>query len=125
MVVARTILPMAGVIVTAASAHAATIDLSQPYGEGRGCAYRIDQAYSEEPMVLLTSSEIATAVSLCSFTVSETMKDGSLKLDASCAEEGEEGTSPASFTVKNGKQPGTLVILNDQDQVFAEVQLCK
>jgi hypothetical protein len=125
MVLMRTILSIAAILAWAPIAHAAKIDLSQPYGEGRGCAFRIDQAYSEEPMVLLTSSEIATAMSLCSFTVSETMKDGSLKLDASCAEEGEEGTSPASFTVKQGAKPDTLTILDDSGQVFAEVQLCK
>lgn len=103
---------------------AQAIDLSQPYGDMRGCAFRLDMEYSEEFMLLLTATEMTSTVSLCTFTKTETNEDGSLKLSASCAEEGEAGETPATFTVKQGETNDTLVILNEDDTVFGEVALC-
>lgn len=122
------VLLAAAAIVSVAAASpvlAAPIDLSKPYGDKRGCDYRLDTQYSEEFMLLLTATEMTSTVSLCSFTKTEINTDGSLRLSASCAEEGEAGETPAMFTVRRGTEPETLIIFNEDDTVFGEVSLCK
>ncbi|WP_245435806.1 hypothetical protein [Mesorhizobium tamadayense] len=77
-------------------------------------------------MLLLTSEAFVTVASACTFTDKKPQADGSLLVKAQCEAEGEEGQSPAQFTIKrSAKSPKKLVIADEDGTVYGEVARCR
>jgi len=113
-------------VAGAAEAAAAAIDLSKPHGNKSGCLNKDGQQVYAEDMLLLTRTELVTAVSACAITDKVANKDGSLTLKTECEMEGEEGRTPATFTVAPGKKnPKRLTISDETGFVISEVALCQ
>ena len=122
----RTVLAAALSLLVASSALAASVDLSRPHGNKSGCINKDGQEVYAEDMLLLTGESLVTITSACTFTAREPQADGSLTVGADCESEGEEGTSPATFVIKQSpKNPKILVISDDTGFTMGEVSLCK
>ncbi|MBZ9748760.1 hypothetical protein LB516_26350 [Mesorhizobium sp. CO1-1-7] len=114
------------VVLAAGSASAAGIDLSKPYGNKSGCINKNGQKVYAEDMLLLTDTDFITATSACAFTGKHGEADGSLTVKAECEAEGEEGKSPATFTIKHSaKNAKKLVIADEDGSVMGEVARCR
>nr|WP_192243555.1 hypothetical protein [Mesorhizobium silamurunense] len=113
-------------LLAAGQAFAAGIDLSKPYGNKSGCINKNGQEVYAEDMLLLTSEAFVTVASACTFTDKKPQADGSLLVTAQCEAEGEEGQTPAHFTIKrSAKSPKKLVIAGEDGTVMGEVSRCK
>ncbi|WP_181176386.1 hypothetical protein [Mesorhizobium sp. B2-3-5] len=113
-------------VLLAGSASAACIDLSKPYGNKSGCINKNGQEVYAEDMLLLTSEAFVTVASACTLTEKKAQADGSLTVKADCEAEGEEGKSPATFTIKHSaKNAGKLVIADEEGTVYGEVTRCR
>ncbi|UVK46144.1 hypothetical protein BPNPMPFG_001756 [Mesorhizobium sp. AR07] len=113
-------------VLVAGPASAAGIDLSRPYGNKSGCINKNGQEVYAEDMLLLTDKDLVTAASACTFTDKQAKPDGSLTIKAQCETEGEEGKSPAEFTVKpNPKNAKKLMIADADGNVMGEVSRCR
>ncbi|TIS55395.1 MAG: hypothetical protein E5W82_20905 [Mesorhizobium sp.] len=116
----------AAVASVAGQASAAAIDLSKPYGNKSGCINKNGQQVYAEDMLLLTGTEFITVASACTFTEKQVQADGSLVVKAQCQAEGEEGESPAQFTIKrSAKNARRLVIADEDGTVYGEVSRCR
>lgn len=105
---------------------AAGIDLAKPYGNKSGCINKNGQEVYAEDMLLLTNTDFVTATSACTFTGKHNEADGSLTVKAECEAEGEEGKSPATFTIKHSiKNAKKLVIADEDGTVYGEVSRCR
>ena len=113
-------------LFAAGQASAATIDLSKPYGNKSGCINKNGQEVYAEDMLLLTDEAFVTVASACTFTEKKAQADGSLVVKAQCQAEGEEGESPAEFTIKrSAKNAKKLVIADEDGTVYGEVSRCR
>ncbi|RUW66404.1 MAG: hypothetical protein EOS58_20685 [Mesorhizobium sp.] len=113
-------------MLVAGQASAAAIDLSKPYGNKSGCINKNGQEIYAEDMLLLTDEAFVTVASACTFTEKKAQADGSLLVKAQCQAEGEEGESPAQFTIKrSAKNAKKLVIADEDGNVMGEVSRCK
>ena len=113
-------------VLAAGSASAAAIDLSKPYGNKSGCINKNGQEVYAEDMLLLTNEAFVTVASACTFTEKKAQADGSLMVKAQCEAEGEEGQSPAQFTIKrSAKNAKKLVIADEDGTVYGEVSRCR
>ena len=116
----------AAVLLAAGQAVAAAIDLSKPYGNKSGCINKNGQEVYAEDMLLLTNEAFVTVASACTFTEKKAQADGSLVVKAQCQAEGEEGESPAQFTIKrSAKNAKKLVIADVDGNVMGEVSRCR
>ncbi|WP_187331268.1 MULTISPECIES: hypothetical protein [unclassified Mesorhizobium] len=116
----------AAALLVAGQASAAAIDLSKPYGNKSGCINKNGQEIYAEDMLLLTDEAFVTVASACTFTEKKAQADGSLLVKAQCQAEGEEGESPAQFTIKrSAKNAKRLVIADEDGNVMGEVSRCK
>jgi hypothetical protein len=116
----------AAVLLAAGQAAAAAIDLSKPYGNKSGCINKNGQQVYAEDMLLLTDEAFITVASACTFTEKKAQADGSLTVKAQCEAEGEEGQSPAQFTIKrSAKNAKKLVIADEDGTVYGEVSRCR
>ncbi|MEO5755913.1 MAG: hypothetical protein ABIQ51_03550 [Mesorhizobium sp.] len=114
------------VVLAAGHASAAGIDLAKPYGDKYGCINRNGQEVAADQMLLLTDKELITAASACTFTETKAQADGSLVIKAQCEAEGEDGQSPAQFTIKRAKKnPKKLVVTDEDGNKMGEVSLCR
>ncbi|WP_292233077.1 hypothetical protein [Mesorhizobium sp.] len=116
----------AAMLLAAGQAFAAGIDLSKPWGNKSGCINKNGQEVYAEDMLLLTSEAFVTVASACTFTDRKPQADGSLLVTAQCEAEGEEGQTPAHFTIKrSAKSPKKLVIADEDGHVMGEVSRCR
>lgn len=116
----------AAVLLAAGQAVAAAIDLSKPCGNKSGCINKNGQQVYAEDMLLLTDEAFITVASACTFTEKKAQADGSLVVKAQCEAEGEEGQSPAQFTIKrSAKNAKKLVIADEDGTVYGEVSRCR
>ncbi|MBN9222832.1 MAG: hypothetical protein J0I79_33285 [Mesorhizobium sp.] len=117
-----------GAVLALAAGHAsaAAIDLSKPYGDKYGCINKNGQEVAADQMLLLTDKELITAASACTFTETKAQADGSLVIKAECEAEGEDGKSPATFTIKrSAKNAKKLSVVDEDGNVMGEVSRCK
>jgi hypothetical protein len=113
-------------MLAASQVSAAGIDLSKPYGNKSGCINKNGQQVYAEDMLLLTGEEFITITSACTFTDKQVQADGSLTMKAECEAEGEEGKSPATFTVKRSATNAKKLVIGDEDgTVYGEVSRCR
>ncbi|WP_027051050.1 hypothetical protein [Mesorhizobium erdmanii] len=113
-------------VLTAGQVSAAAIDLSKPYGDKYGCINKNGQEVAADQMLLLTDKELITAASACTFTETKAQADGSLTVKAECEAEGEDGKSPATFTIKrSAKNAKKLSVADEDGDVMGEVSRCK
>ncbi|OBQ74623.1 hypothetical protein [Mesorhizobium erdmanii] len=113
-------------VLTAGQVSAAAIDLSKPYGDKYGCINKNGQEVAADQMLLLTDKELITAASACTFTETKAQADGSLTVKAECEAEGEDGKSPATFTIKrSAKNAKKLSVVDEDGNVMGEVSRCK
>ncbi|TIT37262.1 MAG: hypothetical protein E5W65_05975 [Mesorhizobium sp.] len=116
----------AAALLPAGHASAAGIDLSKPYGDKYGCINKNGQEVAADQMLLLTDKELITAASACTFTETKAQADGSLTIKAECEAEGEDGKSPATFTIKHSaKNAKKLSVVDEDGNVMGEVSRCK
>ncbi|UCI09827.1 hypothetical protein [Mesorhizobium sp. B1-1-8] len=116
----------AAALLAAGQALAAGIDLSKPYGNKSGCINKNGQQVYAEDMLLLTSEAFVTVASACTFTDKKEQADGSLTVNAECEAEGEDGKSPATFTVKHSARNAKKLVIADEDgTVYGEVSRCR
>ncbi|TIT45870.1 MAG: hypothetical protein E5W75_22520 [Mesorhizobium sp.] len=116
----------AAALLSAGHASAAGIDLSKPYGDKYGCINKNGQEVAADQMLLLTDKELITAASACTFTETKAQADGSLTIKAECEAEGEDGKSPATFTIKHSaKNSKKLSVVDEDGNVMGEVSRCK
>lgn len=116
----------AAVLLAAGQASAAAIDLSKPYGNKSGCINKNGQEVYAEDMLLLTDEAFVTVASACTFTEKKVQADGSLVVKANCQTEGEEGETPAQFTVKRSASNAKKLVIADEDgNVMGEVSRCR
>ncbi|TPL95672.1 hypothetical protein [Mesorhizobium sp. B2-3-12] len=116
----------AAAVMTAGQASAAAIDLSKPYGDKYGCINKNGQEVAADQMLLLTDKELITAASACTFTETKAKADGSLTIKAECEAEGEDGKSPATFTIKrSARNAKKLSVVDEDGNVMGEVSRCK
>ncbi|TGV69784.1 hypothetical protein EN801_043390, partial [Mesorhizobium sp. M00.F.Ca.ET.158.01.1.1] len=84
------------------------------------------QEVAADQMLLLTDKELITAASACTFTETKAQADGSLTIKAECEAEGEDGKSPATFTIKrSAKNAKKLSVVDEDGNVMGEVSRCK
>lgn len=115
-----------GVMLAGGGAIAEGIGLEGPYGNKSGCINKDGQEIYAEHMLLLTNTELVTATSVCTFKDWTIGGGVPLSFGAQCESEGEEGTSPATFVIKQSpKNPKILVISDDTGFTMGEVSLCK
>ncbi|TSE12554.1 hypothetical protein C1D09_008625 [Mesorhizobium intechi] len=113
-------------VLAAGQASAAAIDLSKPYGDKYGCINKNGQEVAADKMLLLTDKELITAGSACTFSETKAGADGSLTIKAECEAEGEDGKSPATFTVKrSAKNAKKLSVVDEDGNVMGEVSRCR
>ncbi|MBZ9741625.1 MULTISPECIES: hypothetical protein [unclassified Mesorhizobium] len=116
----------AAAVMIAGQASAAAIDLSKPYGDKYGCINKNGQEVAADQMLLLTDKELITAASACTFTETKAEADGSLTIKAECEAEGEDGKSPATFTIKrSARNAKKLSVVDEDGNVMGEVSRCK
>ena len=120
------LLLVAAVVVAAAPALGAGIDLTKPYGNKSGCINRNGQQVYAEDMLLVTKTDLVTAASACTIKETKQNSDGSVGLKTECETEGEEGKVPADFVLKpSPKNKKKLIVTNDSGFVMGEVSQCK
>lgn len=113
-------------VLAAGQASAKGIDLSKPYGNKSGCINKNGQEVYAEDMLLLTDTDLVTVASACTFTDKQAKSDGSLVIKAQCEAEGEDGQSPAEFTVKKSPKSAKKLVITDTDgNVMGEVSRCR
>jgi len=113
-------------VLAAGQAPAKGIDLSKPYGNKSGCINKNGQEVYAEDMLLLTDTDLVTVASACTFTDKQGKSDGSLVIKAQCEAEGEDGQSPAEFTVKQSPKSAKKLVITDADgNVMGEVSRCR
>jgi hypothetical protein len=113
-------------VLAAGQASAAGIDLSKPYGNKSGCINKNGQKVYAEDMLLLTDTDLISVASACTFTDKQAKSDGSLTIKAQCEAEGEDGQSPAEFTVKHSPKNAKKLVITDEDgNVMGEVSRCR
>ncbi|MBZ9994494.1 hypothetical protein [Mesorhizobium sp. BH1-1-4] len=116
----------AAAVMTAGQASASAIDLSKPYGDKYGCINKNGQEVAADQMLLLTDKELITAASACTFTETKAQANGSLTIKAECEAEGEDGKSPATFTIKrSARNAKKLSVVDEDGNVMGEVSRCK
>jgi hypothetical protein len=67
-----------------------------------------------------------TAASACTILQKRAQEDGSLLLNTMCEVEGEDGKSPADFTIRpSPKNRNRLILADDSGFVMGEVAQCR